>query len=126
MKKYFQTQLIFMTSQILLKDWVLSILILKELKLKEVKISRSRCILKHYLVDTYYGKKLNLKSNGRSGGTSNLFFEKGLISYKDLLKLNPKLLYITETIGHGSNLVTGDYSVGAMALWLKMEYLNIL
>ena len=70
-------------------------------------------VLKHYLVDTYYGKKLNLKSNGRSGGTSNLFFENGLISYKDLLKLNSRSLYITETIGHGSNLVTGDYSVGA-------------
>jgi PmbA protein len=69
-------------------------------------------VLNHYLVDTYYGKKLNLKSNGRSGGTSNLFFEKGSISYKDLLKLNPRALYITETIGHGSNIVTGDYSVG--------------
>jgi PmbA protein len=70
-------------------------------------------VLKHYLIDTYNGKKLNLKSNGRSGGTSNLFFEKGSISYKNLLKLNPRTLYITETIGHGSNLVTGDYSVGA-------------
>jgi PmbA protein len=70
-------------------------------------------VLKHYLVDTYNGKKLNLKSNGRSGGSSNLFFEKGSVSYKDLLKLNPRTLYITETIGHGSNLVTGDYSVGA-------------
>jgi PmbA protein len=70
-------------------------------------------VLKHYLVDTYNGKKLNLKSNGRSSGTSNLFFEKGLVSYQDLLKLNSRTLYITETIGHGSNLVTGDYSVGA-------------
>ena len=70
-------------------------------------------VLKHYLVDTYNGKKLNLKSNGRSVGTSNLFFEKGSTSYKDLLKLNPRTLYITETIGHGSNIVTGDYSVGA-------------
>jgi PmbA protein len=70
-------------------------------------------VLKHYLIDTYNGKKLNLKSNGRSGGTSNLFFEKGSISYKNLLKLNSRTLYITETIGHGSNLVTGDYSVGA-------------
>ena len=50
------------------------------------------------------GKNLNLKSNGRSGGTTNLYFEKGSISYKDLLKLNKKTLYITETIGHGSNL----------------------
>ncbi|MDB4846692.1 TldD/PmbA family protein [Candidatus Pelagibacter sp.] len=81
-------------------------------KVKELKLV-DQGVLKHYLVDTYYGKKLNLKSNGRSGGTSNLFFEKGSISYKDLLKSNPRTLYITETIGHGSNLVTGDYSVGA-------------
>ena len=81
-------------------------------KTEELKLVDSG-VLKHYLVDTYYGKKLNLKSNGRSGGTSNLFFENGLIPYKDLLKLNSRSLYITETIGHGSNLVTGDYSVGA-------------
>ena len=70
-------------------------------------------ILKHYLIDTYYGNKLNLKSNGRCGGTSNLYFEKGKISNEDLLSLNSKCLYITETIGRGSNIVTGDYSVGA-------------
>ena len=70
-------------------------------------------ILKHYLIDTYNGKKLNLKSNGRCGGTSNLYFDNGKVSYKDLLNSHSKCLYITETIGHGSNIVTGDYSVGA-------------
>ena len=70
-------------------------------------------ILKNYLMDTYNGKKLNLKSNGRCGGTSNLYFDNGNISYKDLLNSNSRCLYITETIGHGSNIVTGDYSVGA-------------
>jgi len=70
-------------------------------------------VLKSYLVDTYYGKKLNLKSNGRSGGASNLYFENGSIPFETLLKSNKKNLYITETIGHGTNLVTGDYSVGA-------------
>ena len=72
-----------------------------------------RGVLKHYLIDTYNGKKLNQKSNGRCGGTSNLYFENGNISYKDLLNSKSKCLYITETIGHGSNIVTGDYSVGA-------------
>ncbi len=70
-------------------------------------------VLKHYLIDTYNGNKLNLKSNGRCGGTSNLYFENGNTSFKDLLNANKKCLYITETIGHGSNIVTGDYSVGA-------------
>ncbi len=76
-------------------------------------------VLKNYLVDTYNGKKLNIKSNGRSGGASNLYFENGSISYNDLLKLNQRTLYITETIGHGSNLVTGDYSVGATGFMIE-------
>jgi PmbA protein len=75
--------------------------------------------LKHYLMDTYNGKKLNLKSNGRCGGTSNLYFDNGKISYKDLLNSNSKCLYITETIGHGSNIITGDYSVGATGFLIE-------
>jgi PmbA protein len=69
--------------------------------------------LKNYLIDTYNGKKLGLESNGRSGGTTNLYFENGKISYKDLLKSDSKIIFVNETIGHGTNLVTGDYSVGA-------------
>ena len=76
-------------------------------------------ILKNYLVDTYNGKKLNLKSNGRCGGTSNLFFENGKTTFKDLVNSSPKSLYITETIGHGSNIVTGDYSVGATGFLIQ-------
>ena len=69
--------------------------------------------LKDYLVDTYNGKKLNLKSNGRSGGSTNLYFENGKMNIDQLLRIDNRSLYITETIGHGTNLVTGDYSVGA-------------
>ena len=76
-------------------------------------------VLKHYLIDTYNGKKLNLKSNGRCGGTSNLYFDNGNIPYKDLLNHSSKSLYITETIGHGSNIVTGDYSVGATGFLIE-------
>ena len=75
--------------------------------------------LNHYLVDTYNGKKLNLKSNGRCSGTTNLYFDKGKISFKDLLSSNSRCLYITETIGHGSNIVTGDYSVGATGFLIE-------
>ncbi len=70
-------------------------------------------VLKNYFVDSYNGRKLKLQPNGRSGGTTNLYFENGNQSYEELLKINSKCIYITETIGHGSNLVTGDYSVGA-------------
>jgi len=75
--------------------------------------------LKSYLIDTYNGKKLNLKSNGRCGGTSNLFFENGELSFNELLKSNSKMIYVTETIGHGTNLVTGDYSVGATGFLIE-------
>tara|TARA_B100000963_G_scaffold198431_1_gene172713 strand:+ start:1837 stop:3153 length:1317 start_codon:yes stop_codon:yes gene_type:complete len=76
-------------------------------------------VLKHYLIDTYNGNKLKKKSNGRCGGTSNLYFDNGNISYKDLLDSQSKCLYITETIGHGSNIVTGDYSVGATGFFVE-------
>ena len=76
-------------------------------------------VLKDYLIDTYNGKKLNKRSNGRCGGTSNLYFENGSVSYKDLLNSHSKCLYITETIGHGSNIVTGDYSVGATGFLIQ-------
>ena len=87
-------------------------------KTEELKLV-DQGVLKNYLVDTYNGKKLNLRSNGRSNGTSNLFSENGTIPYKDLLKLNSRTLYVTETIGHGSNLVTGDYSVGATGFMIE-------
>ena len=70
-------------------------------------------VLKNLLVDTYSGKKINRRSNGRCGGTSNLFFKKGSKTFNELINSKNKILYITETIGHGANLITGDYSVGA-------------
>ena len=76
-------------------------------------------VLKSYLVDTYNGRKLNLKSNGRCGGISNLYFDNGKVSYKDLLNSSSRALYVTETIGHGSNIVTGDYSVGATGFLIE-------
>ena len=70
-------------------------------------------VLKNLLVDTYNGKKINKRSNGRCGGTSNLFFKKGTKTFNELINSRKKILYINETIGHGTNLITGDYSVGA-------------
>ena len=41
------------------------------------------------------------------------FFKKGSKTFKELINSKQKILYINETIGHGTNLITGDYSVGA-------------
>ena len=45
--------------------------------------------------------------------------ENGDLSFKDLLNLEKKFLYITETIGHGGNIITGDYSVGASGFMVE-------
>tara|TARA_S200000501_G_scaffold378642_1_gene442465 strand:- start:308 stop:1627 length:1320 start_codon:yes stop_codon:yes gene_type:complete len=76
-------------------------------------------ILKDYLVETYSGKKINRKSNGRSSGTTNLYFEKGDVSFRELIKSEKKILYINETIGRGANIITGDYSVGASGIMVE-------
>ncbi len=76
-------------------------------------------ILKDYLVETYSGKKIKRKSNGRSSGTTNLFFQNGDKTFNQLINSNKKLLYINETIGRGANIITGDYSVGASGIMIE-------
>ena len=75
--------------------------------------------LENLLLDTYYGKILKMKSNGRSGGTTNLYFENGTKSFKELLNTHTKALYIYELIGRGANIITGDYSVGASGMLIE-------
>ena len=76
-------------------------------------------ILQDYLIDTYNGKKINRKSNGRASGTTNLYFQNGSKTFEDLIKSENKILYIKETIGHGTNIINGDYSVGASGMMVE-------
>ena len=76
-------------------------------------------ILQDYLIDTYNGKKINRKSNGRASGTTNLYFQNGSKTYEELIKSENKILYIKETIGHGTNIINGDYSVGASGMMIE-------
>ena len=76
-------------------------------------------ILKDFLVETYSGKKINRKSNGRSSGTTNLYFKNGTQSFDQLINSSNKVLYINETIGRGANIITGDYSVGASGIMIE-------
>ena len=76
-------------------------------------------ILQDYLIDTYNGKKINRKSNGRASGTTNLYFQNGSKTFEDLIKSENKILYIKETIGHGTNIINGDYSVGASGMMIE-------
>jgi PmbA protein len=85
-------------------------------------------VLKNYLLNTYTARKLNMKSTasaarglaGNPGtGTDNLFLVAGNLSPADILREIPSGLYITELIGQGVNMVTGDYSRGASGLWIE-------
>ena len=85
-------------------------------------------ILKNYLLNTYTARKLNMKSTasaarglaGNPGtGTDNLFLIAGNQSPADILRDIPTGLYVTELIGQGVNMVTGDYSRGASGLWIE-------
>ena len=75
--------------------------------------------LKDFLIDNYNGKKIKMQSNGRSSGSTNLYFLNGSISFNELINSSKRILYINETIGRGSNLITGDYSLGASGLMIE-------
>lgn len=84
-------------------------------------------ILTDWLLDGATARELGLKSNGRAarGGGSpspsstNLTLEPGRIGPAELLTQVGTGLYVTDLIGHGANLVTGDYSLGAAGYWIE-------
>ena len=67
-------------------------------------------VLKNYYIDTYYGKKLNLKPT--SGGTTNLVFETGRHKLDDLIASLDKGILVTGFNGGNCNGSTGDFSYG--------------
>jgi PmbA protein len=85
-----------------------------------------RGVLASYLLDTYSGRKLGLPSthhavrdgSGVSVGTTNLFLAPGDSDPADLIASVREGLYVTELIGFGVNTVTGDYSRGAVGVWI--------
>jgi PmbA protein len=84
--------------------------------------------LKSYLLDTYSGKKLGMASTGnasRSVGEppgvapANFYLAPGKDSPEQIIGSVKSGLYVTEMIGFGVNMVTGDYSRGAAGLWIE-------
>lgn len=76
-------------------------------------------ILRSYSLDVYSARKLNMKSTGNSGGFHNLTIELGNKDLAALQKSMGKGLLITEMMGQGVNLLTGDYSRGASGFWIE-------
>jgi len=82
-------------------------------------------ILQGYVLDSYSARKLDMRTTGNSGGIHNLIVEPGKHNFKAMLKLMDKGLLVTELMGQGINIVTGDYSRGAAGFWVengKVQY----
>jgi len=76
-------------------------------------------VLKSYLLNTYYGRKLKMASTGNAGGWNNLYMAKGTTRAADIIKSVDKGLLLTGTIGFGRVPTTGDISTGAFGLWIE-------
>jgi PmbA protein len=84
-------------------------------------------ILKSYMLNTYTAKKLGLEttanaSRGLAGtpgiSPGNYFLQPGTKTPSEMIGEIKDGLYVTEFLGHGANLVTGDYSRGASGMWI--------
>ncbi len=85
-------------------------------------------VLRSYLLDTYAARKLGLPttgnaaravSDGPSVAPTNLFVQPGPHAPDEIIRSLRRGLYVTELIGFGVNGVTGDYSRGAVGLWIE-------
>ena len=87
-----------------------------------------RGVLKSYLLNTYAARKLGMKTTGNASrgltgnagiGHGNFFVEAGVQSPERILAGVSNGFYVTELMGFGVNVVTGDYSRGAAGLWIR-------
>ncbi len=76
-------------------------------------------ILKDYFLSSYSAKRLGLESTASAGGIHNIMVSHDGISKQDLIKNIGTGLLVTELMGQGVNLVTGNYSRGASGFWIE-------
>lgn len=85
-------------------------------------------VLKAFLYDAFTARKAKTHSTGNASrgyrtlphiGTNNLYLEQGTQTPEQIIKQVPNGFYVTAMLGHGANLVTGEYSRGANGLWIE-------
>jgi len=85
-------------------------------------------ILKSYLLNCYAARKLGMKTTGNASrglagnagiGHGNFFLERGAETPEQIIAGIPNGFYVTQIVGFGVNIVTGDYSQGASGLWIR-------
>ncbi len=75
--------------------------------------------LKSYVLDRYSACRLGMQTTGNAGGVHNLIIDPGPDDLEALLRRMGKGLLVTELLGMGVNIVTGDYSRGASGFWVE-------
>lgn len=75
--------------------------------------------LKGYVLDSYSARRLGMQSTGNAGGTHNVFINNDDLTQTQLLKKMDRGILVTEVMGQGVNIVTGDYSRGASGFWVE-------
>jgi PmbA protein len=76
-------------------------------------------VLVRYVLGSYSARKLGLASTGNAGGVNNLVVSAGPLDFAGMLREMGDGLVVTEVLGQGVNLVTGDYSRGAAGYWVE-------
>jgi PmbA protein len=76
-------------------------------------------VLQSYVLDSYAARKLGMQTTGNAGGVHNLIIDPGTLDFAGLLKEMGTGLLVTEMMGMGVNIVTGDYSRGAAGFWVE-------
>lgn len=85
-------------------------------------------VLENYLLNCYTARKLNLRTTGNASrglagppsvGPKNLYLKPGDHTQEEIIGSVKEGFYVTELIGSGANIVTGDYSRGAAGLWIE-------
>ncbi|MDP3840830.1 MAG: metalloprotease PmbA, partial [Methylococcales bacterium] len=76
-------------------------------------------VLQGYILSTYSARKLGLRSTGNAGGVHNLTITPSDSDFDALLRQMNTGLLVTELMGQGVNMVTGDYSRGAAGFWVE-------
>ena len=76
-------------------------------------------VLQGYVLGNYSARKLGMQTTGNAGGNHNLIVQSGTQDLPSLLKQMGTGLLVTDLLGSGINMVTGDYSRGAAGFWVE-------
>ncbi|ELP3328983.1 metalloprotease PmbA [Vibrio sp. Vb2133] len=76
-------------------------------------------VLATYLLTSYAARKMKMTPTGHAGGIHNWYVKSTGQNFEQMLKELGTGLLVTEVMGQGVNVVTGDYSRGAAGFWVE-------